>query len=68
MIFNNRVKQKPGEGKIVRGPKVSQIRTPETGTLFAQAGLDFFFIDIEPSPFTMETVNDMAFASRASGI
>jgi len=47
---------------------VSEIRTPEIGILFAQAGFDFFFIDMDHSPFTMEMVSDMVLAARASGI
>jgi 4-hydroxy-2-oxoheptanedioate aldolase len=68
MIFKNRVKQKLKEGKIVVGPMVSEIRTPGIAVLFAQAGFDFFLIDMEHSPFTMETVSDMVLAGRASGI
>jgi 4-hydroxy-2-oxoheptanedioate aldolase len=68
VIFKNRVKQKLKEGKIVIGPMVSEIRTPGIAVLFAQAGFDFFLIDMEHSPFTMETVSDMVLAGRASGI
>ena len=68
VIFKNRVKQKLKEGKIIIGPMVSEIRTPGVAVLFAQAGFDFFLIDMEHSPFTMETVSDMVLAARASGI
>jgi 2-keto-3-deoxy-L-rhamnonate aldolase RhmA len=68
MIFKNRVKQKLKEGKIVIGPMVSEIRTPGIAILFAQAGFDFFLIDMEHSPITTETVSDMVLAARASGI
>ena len=68
MIFKNRVKQRLKEGKIVIGPMVSEIRTPGIAILFAQAGFDFLFIDMEHSPFTMETMSDMVLAARASGI
>ena len=68
MIFKNRVKQKLREGGIVIGPMVSEIRTPGIAILFAQAGFDFLFIDMEHSPFTMETMSNMVLAARASGI
>lgn len=68
MIFKNRVKQKLKEGKIVIGPMVSEVRTPGIAILFAQAGFDFFFIDMEHSCFTTETMSDMILAARASGI
>jgi 4-hydroxy-2-oxoheptanedioate aldolase len=68
MIFRNRVKQKLKEGKIVFGPMVSEVRTPGIAILFAQAGFDFFFIDMEHSSFTTETMSDMILAGRASGI
>ena len=49
MIFENRVKKALKEGKIVLGPMVSEIRSPGIAVLFAQAGFDFFFIDMEHS-------------------
>jgi len=56
------------EGKVVFGPMVSEIRTPGIAVLFAQAGFDFFFIDMEHSCFTTESVSDMIVAARAAGI
>jgi len=47
---------------------VSEIRTPGIAVLFAQAGFDLFFIDMEHSPFTTETMSDMILAARAAGI
>jgi 4-hydroxy-2-oxoheptanedioate aldolase len=68
MIFQNSMKKALREGKIVFGPMVSEIRTPGIAVLFAQAGFDFFFIDMEHSSFTFETVSDMVMAGRAAGI
>ncbi len=68
MIFKNRVKEALRQGKIVFGPMVSEIRTPGIAVLFAQAGFDFFFIDMEHSCFTPETVSNMILAARACGI
>jgi 2-keto-3-deoxy-L-rhamnonate aldolase RhmA len=68
MIFQNRVKRALREGKIVFGPMVSEVRAPGIAVLFARAGFDLFFIDMEHSCFTTETMADMILASRASGI
>ncbi len=68
MIFKNRMKQALKEGKVVFGPMVSEIRSPGIALLFAQAGFDFFFIDMEHSSFTMETMSDMILAGRAASI
>ena len=41
---------------------------PGIALLFAQAGFDFFFIDMEHSCFSLETLSDMILAGRAGGI
>ena len=68
MIFKNRVKRALKEGKIVFGPMISEIRTSTLAVLFAQAGFDLFFIDMEHSCFTTETMSDMILAARSVGI
>lgn len=68
LIFKNRIKEELREGKIVFGPMVSEIRSPGIAILFAQAGFDFFFIDMEHSSFNAETMSDMILAARAAGI
>ena len=68
MIFQNTMKRALKEGNVVFGPMVSEIRTPGIAVLFAQAGFDFFFIDMEHSCFTTESVSDMILAARAAGI
>jgi 2-keto-3-deoxy-L-rhamnonate aldolase RhmA len=68
VIFENRVKKALKEGKVVFGPMVSEIRTPGIAILFAQAGFDFFFIDMEHSCFSFETVSDMILAGRSANI
>ena len=56
------------EGKAVFGPMVSEIRSPGIAVLFARAGFDYFFIDMEHSCFSFETVSDMILAARAADI
>ena len=68
MIFRNTMKRALKEGKVVFGPMVSEIRSPGIALLFAQAGFDFFFIDMEHSCFSMETLSDMILAARAANI
>jgi 2-keto-3-deoxy-L-rhamnonate aldolase RhmA len=68
VIFQNKMKKALKEGKVVFGPMVSEIRSPGIAILFAQAGFDFFFIDMEHSCFTMETLSNMILAARAANI
>ena len=68
MIFENRMKKALKAGQAVFGPMVSEIRSPGLAILFAQAGFDFFFIDMEHSCFSIETVSNMLLAARAADI
>ena len=52
-------------GEIQIGTWVTMIRTPAVLTLLKSAGLDFARIDMEHSPFSIETVADMAALARA---
>jgi 4-hydroxy-2-oxoheptanedioate aldolase len=47
------------DGKVVFGPMVSEMRSSGIAVLFAQAGFDFFFIDLEHSCFSLETVSSL---------
>ena len=68
MIFQNSMKRTLKDGNVVFGPMVSEVRSPGIAVLFAQAGFDFFFIDLEHSCFSLETVSDMILAARAADI
>jgi 2-keto-3-deoxy-L-rhamnonate aldolase RhmA len=52
-------------GDVQVGTWVNMIRTPSVLMLLRAAGLDFARIDMEHSPFSMETVADMAALARA---
>jgi len=52
-------------GEVQLGTWITMIRTPAVLTLLKSAGLDFARIDMEHSPFSMETVADMAVLARA---
>jgi len=58
-----RVRAERGEVQI--GTWVNMIRTPAVLTLLRAAGLEFARVDMEHSPFSMETVADMATLARA---
>ena len=68
VIFKNRMKRDLNEGRVVFGPMVSEIRSPGLAVLFAQAGFDFLFIDLEHSCFSLETLSEMVMAARAADI
>jgi 4-hydroxy-2-oxoheptanedioate aldolase len=68
VIFQNRMKRTLKDGKVVFGPMVSEMRSSGIAVLFAQAGFDFFFVDLEHSCFSLETVSDMILAARAADI
>jgi len=56
------------ERKVVFGPMVSEVSNPAIAVVFAQAGFDFFFVDLEHGCFSLETVSDMILAGRAADI
>ncbi len=52
-------------GELQVGTWVNMVRAPAIMPLLKAAGLDFFRVDMEHSPFSMETVADMALVARA---
>src|SRR5229473_3102384 len=61
----NAYRARAERGEVQIGTWVTMIRTPAVLTLLQAAGLDFARIDMEHSPFSMETVADMAVLARA---
>ncbi len=61
----NAYRSRAEQGVVQFGTWVTMIRTPAVLTLLQAAGLDFVRIDMEHSPFSMETVADMATLARA---
>ncbi len=64
----NPVKRALAAGKAVFGSEISRLRSPEVARLYTAAGFDFAFIDMEHSPFGLETVADIIAMSRIAGI
>jgi 2-keto-3-deoxy-L-rhamnonate aldolase RhmA len=64
----NPVKRALQAGRTVLGSEVSRLRSAEVPRLYAAAGFDFVFIDMEHSSFNLETVADMIQTARAAEI
>jgi 2-keto-3-deoxy-L-rhamnonate aldolase RhmA len=62
---DNAYRLRAERGEVQLGTWVTMIRTPAVLTLLKAAGLDFARVDMEHSPFSMETVADMATLARA---
>jgi 2-keto-3-deoxy-L-rhamnonate aldolase RhmA len=63
--FENPYRVRAEKGEVQLGTWVNMIRTPSVLTLLKAAGLDFARVDMDHSPFSIETVADMATLSRA---
>src|SRR5437870_5828580 len=64
----NPVKAALRAGQIVLGSELSALRTPEVPRIYAAAGFDFVFIDMEHTPFSLETVAELVRSARQAGI
>src|SRR6266545_2878204 len=64
-MVENAYRVRAERGEVQIGTWVTMIRTPAVLTLLKAAGLDFARIDMEHSPFSIETVADMAALARA---
>jgi 2-keto-3-deoxy-L-rhamnonate aldolase RhmA len=62
---DNAYRVRAERGEVQVGTWITMIRTPAVLTLLKAAGLDFARVDMEHSPFSMETVADMATLARA---
>jgi len=55
-------------GESVYGMMIRQARDPGAPAIFAAAGYDFVFIDMEHGNYSMETVADLIRGAKSSGI
>lgn len=62
---DNTYRLRAERGEVQVGTWITMIRTPAVLTLLQAASLDFARVDMEHSPFSMETVADMATLARA---
>lgn len=65
---DNLVKQALQRGETVIGSMATETRSPAIALLFANAGFDFFFIDMEHGSYDMTTVADIIKVARLAGI
>jgi 2-keto-3-deoxy-L-rhamnonate aldolase RhmA len=64
-MSSNAYRERAERGEVQIGTWITMIRTPAVLTLLQAAGLHFARVDMEHSPFSMETVADMAALARA---
>jgi 4-hydroxy-2-oxoheptanedioate aldolase len=64
----NKVKRILNAGGTVVGTMISEIRGPGVMHMLGTAGLDFVYIDMEHSTYSMETVGDMILAAKATDL
>jgi 2-keto-3-deoxy-L-rhamnonate aldolase RhmA len=55
-------------GECVYGTMIRQARDPGAPAIFAAAGFDFVFIDMEHGNYSMETVADLIRGAKSAGI
>lgn len=55
-------------GELSLGVVLRQARSVETAKIFAAAGFDWLFIDLEHNPMSIETASEMSVAALNSGI
>ncbi len=65
---NNPVKQTLKAGGTVFGSEISRLRSNDIPRIYASAGFDFVFIDMEHTCFSQETVADLIQTARACDI
>ena len=62
------LRKKVVAGESVYGMMIRQARDPGAPVLFAAAGYDFCFIDMEHGNYSMETVADLVRGAKSAGI
>ncbi|GAB4520026.1 MAG: aldolase/citrate lyase family protein [Anaerolineae bacterium] len=65
---DNKVRAALKRGEVVIGTMVTDMRSPAIAMLFANAGFDFMFIDMEHGAYDLETVADIIKVARLAGI
>src|SRR4051812_42852576 len=64
----NTTRERLAQGEAVYGCGLQVYRAPEIPRLFAAAGFDYVFIDMEHGSFNLETVHDMIISCKLAGI
>jgi 4-hydroxy-2-oxoheptanedioate aldolase len=66
MDFKNNLKEKLSEGKTVFG-SWSMIPSPMVANVMAESGIDFIIADLEHGPISLETLENIIYATEAGG-
>ncbi len=64
----NRVKKALLQGQIVIGGSASQLKGAVIPQLYASAGFQFIYIDMQHSAYTVKDVIDLVIGAKAAGI
>lgn len=64
----NNVKHALNSDKVQIGTWITTLRSPQITQIFATAGFDFIYIDMEHSAFSIETVGDLCYAALAADL
>jgi 2-dehydro-3-deoxyglucarate aldolase/4-hydroxy-2-oxoheptanedioate aldolase len=64
----NTTRERLAKGEVVYGCGLQVYRAPEIPRLFAAAGFDYVFIDMEHGSFNLETAHDMIISCKLAGI
>ena len=66
MGMENKLKEKLAAGKLVFG-SWSMIPSPMVANVMAESGIDFLIADMEHGPISLETLENMIYATEAGG-
>lgn len=64
----NKVRAVLAEGGTVFGTMIGEVRSSSIAIIFANAGFDFVFIDMEHGAFSLETAADLLRTARLTGM
>ena len=64
----NTTRERLAKGEVVYGCGLQVYRAPEIPRVFATAGFDYVFIDLEHGSFNLETAHDMIISCKLAGI
>jgi 2-keto-3-deoxy-L-rhamnonate aldolase RhmA len=67
-MFTNHTRERLARGETVFGCGLQVYRSAEIPRVFAAAGFDYVFIDMEHGAYDLETVQDMIVSANAAGI
>lgn len=68
MVVQNNVRARLKAGEVLYGSMIQDNRSPSIGQIFAQAGCDFLFFDMEHGPFHIGLVADLVKVTRLTGV